>query len=483
MPSIKKNFFYNGALTAANYIFPLIVYPYTFRVLGVQYIGICNFIDSIINYFILFSMMGINTLGIREMAKYNDNFKQRSKAFSSIIFLNSVSTFIVFVLLLVLTFSVDKLAQNKEMMLMGGAKILFNYLLIEWLYKGLENFKYITIRTIFVKVIYILCVFLVVKTPNDYIFFYLLTVLMVAVNAMININYSKRFVTFSIKGIDIKTYIKPFFILGIYALLTSMYLSFNVIYLGFVAGETEVGYYTTATKIHHILLAFYTAFTGVMLPRLSSMASKGDVESVKNMCNKSVDLLFIFILPLTLFSIIYAPHIIQIIAGDGYEKSVLLMQLIMPLLFVIGYEQIIVIQILTSLKYDKAVLINSTLGAVVAIITNIIIVPRLQSVGSAIVWLVCELVVMFSAQYFSSKHVGFKFPFVDFLKKLLYAIPITVGLFLLSNVQMNYVLNCALGAFLCILYYFMLLFCKQNYYPTWIIKKCQIIRQRNWNGD
>lgn len=69
MPSIKKNFIYNAILTMSGYIFPLIIYPYISRVLGVANIGACNFVDSIVEYFTIISMMGMNTIGIREIAR------------------------------------------------------------------------------------------------------------------------------------------------------------------------------------------------------------------------------------------------------------------------------------------------------------------------------------------------------------------------------------------------------------------------------
>lgn len=69
MVTLKKNIFYSTILTTANYIFPLLTYPYVSRVLGVDKIGICNFVDSIINYFVLFSMLGVGIVGIREIAK------------------------------------------------------------------------------------------------------------------------------------------------------------------------------------------------------------------------------------------------------------------------------------------------------------------------------------------------------------------------------------------------------------------------------
>ena len=73
MANIKKNFFYSSVLTTANYLFPMLTYPYVARVLGVDKIGLCNFADSIISYFLLFSMMGIGSVGIREIAKYKED--------------------------------------------------------------------------------------------------------------------------------------------------------------------------------------------------------------------------------------------------------------------------------------------------------------------------------------------------------------------------------------------------------------------------
>ena len=92
MASIKKNFLYSSALTDSGYIFPFITYPYVSRVLGVNNIGICNFVDSIINYFILFSMLGISVLGVREIAKVNGSPQKVSRVFSDLLSLNAIFT-------------------------------------------------------------------------------------------------------------------------------------------------------------------------------------------------------------------------------------------------------------------------------------------------------------------------------------------------------------------------------------------------------
>jgi O-antigen/teichoic acid export membrane protein len=92
MVTLKKNIFYSTILTTANYIFPLLTYPYVSRVLGVDKIGICNFVDSIINYFVLFSMLGVGIVGIREIAKNKNDKECLNKTFNSLFFLNTLST-------------------------------------------------------------------------------------------------------------------------------------------------------------------------------------------------------------------------------------------------------------------------------------------------------------------------------------------------------------------------------------------------------
>lgn len=431
--SIKKNFFYSSILTSANYIFPLLTYPYVSRVLGVTNIGICNFTDSIINYFILVSTMGVSVLGIREIAKCKDNRTELDKTFSSIFLLNTYATLIALILLLIFTFTVPKLSAHKPLMIIGAVKLLFNYLLIEWFYKGLEEFKYITFRTLLVKIGYTIAVFIFIQDTNDYPIYYLLTVLMIVFNAILNSIYSKKFVSLKYHGLNLKKFIRPFFTFGAYLIITSMYTSFNVAYLGFVAGEKEVGFYTTATKLYTILLSLYTAFTGVMLPRMSALVAEKKDDEIQRLLNKSVNFLFSFTIPLVILTTICAPQIITIISGKGYEGAIVPMRIVMPLMLVIGYEQILIIQTLMPMKKDKAVLTNSILGAIVGITMNVLLVPILQSTGSAIVWLTSEVTVLISAQYFVTKYTKTKFPWkllFNYILRYILLILIVTGLYI-----------------------------------------------------
>lgn len=403
MTSLKKNIFYSGFLTTANYIFPLITYPYISRVLGVTNIGACNFVDSIINYFILLSMLGIGIVGIREIAKSKADKQRLQTTFSKLFTINTISTSVALLFLLVAMHTVPKLQEYYSLMWIGVLKLVFNYLLIEWFFKGLEDFRYITNRTVSIRCLYVVCVFLFVKDAQDINIYYLLTTATIVVNALVNVVYASRYVKFRFCISSLKEYIKSVSTLGVYSVLTSMYTTFNVAYLGFVSTDVQVGYYTTSTKIHTIILMFFTAVTGVIMPRMASLLSESRYDEYERLIKKSVLVLLIFAIPCVAAIELFAPQIIEIIAGKGYEGAVLPLRIIAPLILIIGLEQILITQSLMPMGKDKAILINSIFGAVVGVLANVIIVPHLASVGSAIVWLISEIVVMLSASYFFNK--------------------------------------------------------------------------------
>lgn len=462
MASIKRNFFYNSLLTIANYLFPLLVFPYVSRVLGVNNIGACNYIDSIINIFILVSMLGIPTVGIREIVAAKGDKLKLSRVFSSILYLNGILTLIATTVLLLCIYLVSDFREHESMIFIGIAKLVGNYLLIEWFFKGIEDFKYITIRSIIVRGLYVGAVFLLVQEADDYILYFALTCGITLVNALINCIYARRYVRLTIHPLPLTTFIKPISILGIYVICTSLYYSFNTWWLGYSCGETEVGYYATTTKLFTLILALFSAFTAVMLPRMSSYAAAGDKEKFLEMMNKSLRALYAFVIPLTCFGTIYAKEIILFIAGPGFEGAVLPLQLCMGLLLIIGYEQIIIIQGLMPLKKDRAVLINSIYGGATALVVCFSIVGSLGAVGAAIVWICSEIVVTISASYFTRRYIGISFPWKNLLKNLGYYIPLAAIFMLLHNIdtltgiKLSLFLDLLVGGVMLLLYSFIL---------------------------
>lgn len=383
--SIKQNFVYNIFLTLSTYIAGLIVYPYVSRVLGVENMGVFSFVNKTIDFIVLFSVLGVTTVGIREIASFKGDTNKMSEVFSSLLSFVLIATFIVIAVFLLLVHFVPKFALYESLFYIGISKILFTSLLIEWFFQGLENFRYVAIRNVVVKIIYIVSVFLLVKKSEDYYMYFVLTCLMTVINAIINWMSSRKFVTFHFDLSQSKSYLKPISTYGAYHILDSMYSTFNYIMIGVICSQIEVGYYYTANNLYLIFLGVISALTRVLMPRMCSMIKSENSDGINSLIYTSFDLILSLCVPLAILGVAFSPVIVQIIAGPGYEGAILPLRIMMILVIVNAINQIFIVQIMTSYRMDKPILYGTIFAALFSIIANFLLLKPFGAVGSSIV--------------------------------------------------------------------------------------------------
>lgn len=422
--SLQKNFIYSSILTVSKYLFPLIVYPYVSRTLGLSNIGIVNFVDNLVNYFVFISMMGITTVGVREIAAVRGNKQELSKTFVSLLSLTAITTLIAIAALWIAMYTVPALLPYQDLLYVGLIKLVFNLFLMEWFFMGVEDFRYITNRSILVKCLYVLCVFMFVKDASDYKIYYGISVAMVTVNALINLVYIRKFVHYSFHAIDMRPFYRAFLIMGVYVLLTNVYTSLNPVWLGFVTNTDEVGYFTTATKLHNIIMAFLLSFTNILFPRVSNLLAEGKNDEFWQKINTAFDAIFLFAFPTICFMLVAGPDLLHFVVGDGFEGAYLPFRIITPLVLVIGIEQILVIQILMATHCDNVVLRNSFIGAVVALVFNLLLTSYMGANGSAVVWIIAECTIMVLSSWAIYRKFKYVPPYKRFFTYLLSYVPL-----------------------------------------------------------
>lgn len=183
-----------------------------------------------------------------------------------------------------------------------------------------------------------------------------------------------------------------------------------------------------------------------MLPRLSSLIGKKDIAAFQVLIDKSFNLIISLTVPLVVFSVIYAPDVIKLIAGDGYEGAVWPMRLIMPLILIVGINQILIIQIMTPLKLDKLILVNTVWGAITGLALNFLLTPQYLSIGAAISWVMSEVMVMLSALYFIRRRTQILFPVSILFKNVSYGVVLTPILWGIYRIlDLNYLVNMTVG--------------------------------------
>jgi O-antigen/teichoic acid export membrane protein len=450
---VVKNFTYNTILTLSSYIVGLLVFPYISRILGVDNIGIVGFVDTTINYFVLFATLGINTVGIRSIAACGNDREKRSQVFSALIVWGFVFTVTVCIIYIIAISTIPRLCEHKELYYIGLPKLLFTPFLIEWFYIGIENFKYITIRSIIIKILYAVSVIVFVKDVDDLAVYFLLTSLVIVISSLINIRYSKHFISLRLTNLKLKQYIKQILSLGMFQILISMYTIFNVMFLGFVSNDTEVGYYYTALKLFVIIIGFLIAFTSVMLPRMSSLLAENNKVSFNSMTIKSLNALFTFCFPLLIGGTVLAPQIIWIMSGQGYAGAIVPMQIMMPLLLIVGFSQINVIQVLIPMRKEKTLLIITTIVACVGVTLAFLLVPKYGAMGAAVVYFLSECTQAVVGLIYSTRKKLFVFPIKTFIINFMYSIPYVLICWGTTKMNSSPINTLIMAIIICFLYF------------------------------
>jgi O-antigen/teichoic acid export membrane protein len=320
--------------------------------------------------------------------------------------INSVITVVVLLVLLCSLIFVDKFQNEPILFFITFITVGTAPLGMNWLYSGLEQYGYITKRSILFKTISLLLVFALVHDKSDYGIYAGVMAFSTIGSYLFNFFYARRF--FSIKLIHklrFKIHFKPTLYLFGSILAVSIYTNLDTIMLGFVSGDTQVGLYTVATKVKWLLLTSVNAISTVLLPRLSYYISENRIKEFKAILKKSTSIILMISIPLTLFFISEAKDTIMILGGNDYIKAAISMQIIMPILLISGFSNITGNQILIPLGKDKLFLIAVSLGAVVNFIINLILLKPYGSVGASIATLIAEVAQMLIQLWFSRSYI------------------------------------------------------------------------------
>lgn len=392
--SLKFNFIMNAILTMSQFIFPLITFPYISRILLPEGTGKVSFATSVITYFAMFAQLGIPTYGIRACAQVRDDQEKLTRTTQEIFIINMVMTVLAYAVFFVGLFTVPRLRQDKTLFLIVSTTLLFNAIGMEWLYKALEQYTYITVRSIIFKFIALIAMFALIHEKSDYVIYGAISIFAASASNVFNFVYAHKYVGMRPVGeYDFKRHFKPIAVFFAMSCATTVYTNLDTVMLGFMKTDDDVGYYNAAVKIKGILVSIVTSLGTVLLPRASYYVEHDMKEAFRRITNKAITFVFLIATPLMVYFMLFAKEGIFFLSGDAYEGSIVPMQIIMPTLLFIGLSNIMGIQILVPLGKEKVVLYSEIAGAVVDLIINWILIPSMASAGAAIGTLVAEAVV------------------------------------------------------------------------------------------
>ncbi len=426
--SIKLNFIMNSILTMSNFIFPLITFPYVSRILLPVGTGKVSFATSLISYFSMFAQLGIPTYGVRACAKVRDDREALTRTAHELLFINLIMSAISYIALAIALITVPRLREDRILYIIVSMTILLTSIGMEWLYKALEEYTYITVRSVIFKLIALIAMFLLIHQESDYVIYGGISIFAASASNILNFINAHRYIDMKPVGhYNLRQHLKPIMVFFGMSVATTIYTHMDTVMLGFMTTDEDVGYYNAATRIKSILVSIVTSLGTVLLPRASYYVEHEFMDDFRRITHKALDFVFLLATPLMLYFMLYATQGIYFLSGDAYTGSIVPMQIIMPTLLFIGLTNILGIQILVPMGKEMMVLYSEIAGAVVNIIINVTLIPRMASSGAAIGTVAAEFTVLVVQFWALRKEVGPTFLSISYWKIILGLILGTAG--------------------------------------------------------
>lgn len=394
--SIKINYILNVVRVLSGAIVGIITMPYINRVLGATSLGRVEYVNTIINYFLLFSALGIPMYGIREVARVRDNKKETAKVTLELLVILSITTVLAFAILFGVICQLNYFQSYYDIIVVMSSMIFLTNIGAEWYFQGIESQLYITIRYVGVRLLMIVIMLTFIKSSSNYLFYALCIVITTCGANVLNFFLIyKLLIKEKVKFVELnlKRHIKPILTIFIATISVNIYLQLDNLLIGSISGDKYVGYYSVANKLVRFVISFITIIGTVMLPRLSFLFNTDKVQYDQNL-RKSFRFLVLLSLPFTVYFLVFAKPIIEIMAGADFEESILTMRIISPLCIIVSMAYFMGFLILYPQKKEKIYTMATIVSALFSVMVNFYSIKHFQQNGAAVIAVLAELLAI-----------------------------------------------------------------------------------------
>ncbi|MBA3078705.1 oligosaccharide flippase family protein [Lactiplantibacillus plantarum] len=384
---IIKNYLYNTAYQLFAIIVPLITTPYITRTLGSTGVGVYAYTNSVIQYFVLFGSIGISMCGNRLIAFDRDNNEKLSEDFWSLVVIRTVTIVIAYVAFIVYLVFVGEYRNEYLYQSIQIVAVIFD---ISWLFMGLEDFKRTVLRSFIVKLFSTIAIFVFVRDPSSIGVYILILSVSTLLGNILLWSYIKSFVI-SPRGLTL-TFNKH--ILGSLKLFVpqismQVYLVLNKTMLGSIDGVKSAGFYENSDKIIEISLTVITAIVTVMMPRMANTFAKKKFDQLHNYLYQTLDFVSFASILLAAGLAAVAPTFSIWFMGESFSETGRLI----PVLALIGPMiawSTLGSQFLVMTRREHQFTISVTVGAIINILANILLIKNQGTMGAVIATVLAE---------------------------------------------------------------------------------------------
>lgn len=409
--SVKVNYVFNLLNTVVGLLFPIITFPYVTRIIMADGLGRIQFLGSVINYITLLSALGIPLYAVREIARVRDDVVARNKTTIEILLLHLFLSLIGYVLVFILAFSVNKIYNDILLYLLLSLHIILNAIGVAWFYQAVEDFGYITIRSLVVRLLCLIALFALVKSKEDLYIYVGIQIFAEAGNYIFNFFHLRKYISLcSIpwKELNLRRHLPPALKVFVLNLITSIYVNLDSVMLGFLSTTVAVGFYSSVTRLTKALLGIVTTLGAVLLPRLSNYISNGDLITFRSTSQKAYNFIITMTIPMAFGIVVSSPELIPVMCGNEFLPAISTMQIVAPIILFIGTSSFVGLQVLYSQGKEYIVILSTLMGAITNFTLNWLLIPKLAQNGAAIATSLAEFFVITVMFIIGRRYIPFR---------------------------------------------------------------------------
>lgn len=405
MKKIVSNILYQGVYQVLKILLPIVTVPIVSKALGPEGIGTFNFVTSIVNMFIMACGLGLATYGTREIALVQDDKKQLSKKFWELEWFNSITVFVVLLIYL----SVVSFLDNRIFYYVSILSIFGSLFDITWFYRGVEDFKKITLADGLIKIVSFVMIYVFVNQKDDLIWYFIIQTSNVLLSQLILWMFIFKYINFvKVSFKDVFKHLRPSISYFIGKIAIRVYTDLNKTVLGIFSTTTMVGYFSNSLQVSTIFRTLIGTFDAVLLPRVTNLTSKNGNKMLQ-VLSYAINFQLFFSIPAMFGIMATNKQIIDWFFGPEFEFIQHTTPWLAPLVIITPLGLLILRLYLIPRNQIKSYNLSVIIGAVVSIITNLLFTPIFHIWGTIAAILISETFVTAIRIIELFRNSGYKF--------------------------------------------------------------------------
>ncbi|WP_205503241.1 oligosaccharide flippase family protein [Rufibacter psychrotolerans] len=390
---IAKNFLSLGSVQLINFLIPILLTPYIIKKIGIEKFGVITVAQIVINYFIIFTDYGFNLTATRDISVHREDKAQLQAIFSTVFTTKAFLTMAGFVLLLAgLLWHGDPALL--KLYLLTYTLVIGQALLPIWYFQGIENIKVLSYFNLLSKVVSVILILLVLKTEEDYLYINLIyglgAILIGVIGILIASKRDALHFSLSTPG-SVVHQLKEGWQIFLSNLTVNLYISSNIVILGYTGNEVAVGIYGVAEKVVNSIRQLLVIFYQVTYPALCGMATKS-VEELKRFVKRLYLPFSLMILVACVGTFAFAGPIVFYFT-DTYDPAIMdLLRILSVVPFIVSLN-IWANQLLLAYGLKKLYSAVMVTGSVLNVGLNLLLSRHFLAYGTAVTVLVTEVFI------------------------------------------------------------------------------------------